>query len=251
MDMSHSGHAAGTGPSSADPPSRHGMAVVGDGTPFLSHLPMPHSPHHYQAVIQGSFGSFDRVYQDDRKAHPESRLYTFNPEPFVLPELFPGPAGQPPARTSFTGSLVRNHFEEPPAHPETSVEIATDVVVDVRNVVFHHRFDPQTEPLETLTYILFGQGPERLLAHRIIGPFVDTRHQEFDHLLSADIQGVQVSDEQLRRGVEVTVTGRPNEPDAKLKERDKAAAVAAVNGQSVPVEIDVKTDMYFETADFQ
>lgn len=232
-----------------DAPDFHGMAVLGDSTAFLSHLPMIHSPHNYQVLLQGSFGSFNGAYRDDRKAHPEARLYTFAPEVFALPDLFPGKAGERPARRSFTGDLFRNHFEQPHAHPEMPVKIASDVVVDVIDVVFHHRFAPDAQPPEQLTYILFGKGPERFFAHRITGPFQATSHREFDHLMAVDTQGLEVSDDQLRHGVEVTVTGRPNEPGSKLEERDKVAAVAAVDGQDVPVEIGARAELYFETGE--
>lgn len=232
-----------------DAPSSHGMAVVGSGTVFLSHLPMIHRPHNYQVILQGAFGSSHGAYHDDRKAHPETRLYTFAPEVFVLPDLFPGETGEPPARTSFAGSLFRNHFEQPPAHPETPVEIASDVIVDVVDVVFHHRFGPDDRQPEQLTYILFGKGPERFLAHRITGPFLTTSRQEFDHLLTVGVEGLEVSDEQLRHGVEVTVAARPDEPGTKLMEQERVAALAAVNGQPVPIEIETRAELYFETND--
>ncbi|GGW16614.1 hypothetical protein GCM10018980_20170 [Streptomyces capoamus] len=45
------------------------------------------------------------------------------------------------------------------------------------------------------------------------------------------------------------MTGRSNEPGAKLKETEKVAAVAVVDGRNVPVEIDVSSEEYFETDD--
>ncbi|GGW58975.1 hypothetical protein GCM10010503_40120 [Streptomyces lucensis JCM 4490] len=235
-------------PAEADPPARHGMAVVGNGPVFMSHLPMTHRPHNYQVILNVTLGSLDSAYLDDRKAHPEARLYTFAPEPFVLPDLFPGKTGEP-ARRSFTGSLFRNHFEQPPAHPETPFEISSDVTVDVVDVIVHNRFASDTRQPEELMYILFGRGQERFLAHRITGPFTRTNRKEFDHLLAIDLKGPQISDDQLRQGVEVTVTGRSNQPGAKLRETEKVAAVAVVDGHNVPVEIDVRSEEYFETDD--
>lgn len=111
------------------------MLVVGDRKIYLSHLPMFGKPHDYQVILQASFGPADEVYRADRADNPDALIYTFAPEGFVLPKLFPGPAGEPAASSSFTGTLVRNHFEEPPAHPAKAVEIAFDVVVDVATVV--------------------------------------------------------------------------------------------------------------------
>ncbi|MDX2530915.1 hypothetical protein [Streptomyces europaeiscabiei] len=246
----HGGHTHHTdGHPEPDAPAFHGMAVVGSGTPFLSHLPMPGAPHNEQTIMQAAFGAAHSAYRNDRKAHPEARLYTFTPEVFTLSDLYPGEAGEPPARTSFTGSLFRNHFEQPEAHPEMPVEIASGVVVEVANVVNHHKFTAADQQPEELTYLLFGKGPERFLAHWITGPFQPTSRQEFDHLMTADVQGLEVSDDQLRHGIKVTVTGRPDEPAGKLRERERAAAVAAVNGGQVTVEVEAATELYFESGE--
>lgn len=244
MSMEHSDHTHGTDTPVADTASRHGMAVVGVDTIFLSHLAMFDPPHHHQVILQASFGSSDSTYRDDRKRNPSTRLYTFAPRKFVLPELFPGKAGEPPSRKSFVGSLVRNHFEQPPAHPEESEEIASEVVVEVINVIYHHELDRRAQRLEHLTYMLFGKGSERFLAHRISSP------PDFDHLQLVDVQGRDFSDDQLRHGVEITVTGRLNEPSNKVQERETVAAIARVDGQEVPVEIDAKDELYFDTNDF-
>jgi hypothetical protein len=143
------------------------------------------------------------------------------------------------------GSLVRNHFEQPPAHPEEPVEIASDVVVEVINVVHQHKFDPKAEPLEHLTYILFGKGEERFLEHSI------TRPPDFHQDLSVDLHGGDFSDDQLRSGVEVAITGRPNNPGSKVQEGEKVAVVAHLDGQKVPVEINAKVELYFETNDLK
>src|SRR5437588_459881 len=129
MDM-HGGHMHGTGDERSDAPGGHGMAVVGTDGIFLSHLPMFMRPHDYQVILRASFGPADKTYRADRKAHATTKLYTFAPHSFVLPELFPGQDGKPAHLKKFSGSLVRNHFEQPPAHPEKAVEIVSDVVDD-------------------------------------------------------------------------------------------------------------------------
>ncbi|MBW5483196.1 hypothetical protein [Streptomyces bambusae] len=243
----HTDH--GDGHPMPDPPGFHGMAVVGNSCIFLYHLSMADAPHNRQVVLHGSFGPSDAAYFDDKKAHPEARFHTFAPEKFVLPDLFPGDHGEPPERTSFTGTLFRHHFEQPPAHPDPPVEIASDVRAEVGDVVFHHRFAPDALRPEPLPYILFGSGPELFLAHRITGPFHPGAQQEFDQLLAVGLHGLRVSDDELRGGIAISVTGRPNTPGGRLREAEKAAAVAVVDGRDVPVEIDVESDLYFDTAD--
>ena len=116
-------------------------------------------------------------------------------------------------------------------------------------MVNHHKFTAADQQPEELTYLLFGKGSERFLAHWITGPFQPTSRQEFDHLMTADVQGLEVSDDQLRHGIEVTVTGRPDEPGGKFREGERAAAVAAVNGGHVTVEIEAGTELYFEAGE--
>jgi hypothetical protein len=242
--MNHSSHSTHSGSAASDRPSVHGMVVIGSDPIFLSHLAMFHSPHDYQVLFEASFGAVDSVYRDDRNAHPNTRFYTFAPEKFVLPELFPGPAGEPARRTSFTGSLVRNHFEQPPAHPDEPVEIATDVRVDVLGVVHHRKFDPHDEELEHLMYLLFGKGPELLLAHRI------TRSPDFDQLLRVALPGTSITAETLRRAIEITVPGRPNTHDDRITEGRQVTARARIDGQDVPVEIIAGPELYVDTNDF-
>ncbi len=42
-------------------PGFHGMVLVGQRRAYLSHLPMFHSPHDYQAVFEVSLGPTDGV----------------------------------------------------------------------------------------------------------------------------------------------------------------------------------------------
>jgi hypothetical protein len=229
MDHSPPPHDGPHGPH-PEPPAGHGMAVVGGKHVFLSHLPMFMRPHDFQVILHASFGAADAAYRADRKENAATRLYTFAPERFVLLDLFPGENGEAPKRTSFGGTLVRNHFEQPPAHPETPVEVASDVEVEVLDVVHQHRFDPEAPPLEHLTYLLFGKGAERFLAHLV------TRPPDFDQLLSVDVTGRRFTDKQLLGGIEVRFDGRPNQPGERLREGEQAGAVATVNGRQVPVE---------------
>jgi hypothetical protein len=238
--MDHSGHPTHSGPATTDRPSVHGMLVLGTDTIFMSHLAMFHSPHDYQAMLEVSFGAVDSVFRDDRKAHADARFYTFFPEVFVLPELFPGPT----QRTSFSGTLFRHHFEQPPAHPEEPVEIASDVTVDVLDVVHHRRFDPQAPGLDHLPYLLFGKGQELFLAHRV------TRPPDFDQLLEVTIRGTDITADMLRGTVEITLPGRPNTHTDRIMEGEKTAARARIGGQDVPVELDAGLELYVDTNDF-
>lgn len=244
MGTNHSDHMHTDIPA-ADVAERHGMAVVGVDTIFLSHLPMFMRLHDYQVILEASFGTSDGTYRQDREANPSTKLYTFDPERFVLPELFPGNSGESPRLKAFVGSLVRNHFEQPAAHPEQPVEIASDVVVEIINVVHQHKFDPRAQRPEHLKYVLFGKGKERFLGHLI------SRPPDFDQLLSVDFAGQGFSDDQLRSGVEFTVTGRRDQPGDRVQEQETVTAVAHLDSQEVPVEINARAELYFETNDLK
>jgi hypothetical protein len=244
MDMGH-GQSPATAATRSDPPGGHGMAVVGNDAIFLSHLPMFMRPHDYQVILEASFGPADGTFRQDRKAHPEVKLYTFAPVPFVLPELFSDAPGTPPKSTSFSGRLVRNHFEQPPAHPQEPVGIANDVVVHVIGVVHHHRLDAGAPRPKHLSYLLFGRGEERFLAHFI------SRPPDFDQLLAVDVSGHEFSDLELSRGVVLSVPDRPDAPKARLAEHQSERCAAHVDGNDVPVDLVVGSELYFETADLE
>jgi hypothetical protein len=224
------------------------MAVIGVDTICMSHLPMFMPPHNYQVILRVGLTSSEAdpetIYRRDRKAHEDTKLYTFAPARFVLPDLFPGEHGEPPRSTSFVGSLVRNHFEQPRAHPDPPEEIASDVTVNVLDVIHAHKFDPQAGPLEHLTYLLFGKGSERFMAHLISGA------PDHDQLLSVAVSGHEFSDDDLRRGIEVRVPDRDNTPADRVKEGETGVAgVALVDGHEVALQFDAIEESYFETAD--
>ena len=82
MNEPHSAH---------EHPAVHGMLIVGTSNVFLSHLPMFHAPHDYQAIFEVTLSEqgtdATAIYQEDRRTSGE-RVYTWVPKPFALPSLF-------------------------------------------------------------------------------------------------------------------------------------------------------------------
>ena len=235
MDMHDHPVAAGT----ADPPMTHRMVVFGRDTVFMSHLAMFSMPEHaYQVILQthltGSDADPAQAYRDDRAHHPEVPFYTFDPIPFVLPDILPT-AHRPAAATSFGGALIRNHIEKKNPPPR---EIAGAVTVNVDNVVHGRQFDPHAELLTPLTYILFGRGKELFLAHLV------TRAPDFDQLLQVTLTP-ELSADDLGRGLLVTVEGRRNMEGERLQpsEQPSAAIVQTATGP-VNVTIDPVAQIY-------
>src|SRR5687768_12151861 len=178
--MAAMSHMPGTGghthPPGGDRPAGHGMVVVGAETAYLSHLPMFMKPHDFQVVLQAHFGDDDQqLYVEDRATHPKALVYTLAPAPFVLPDILPPAPGKQPRLRTFRGDLFRGHFEQP--GPGTD-QIAGDVEVTVDAVVLGQRFAPDAPAPDALSYVLFGTGGERWLAHVITGP------PDFDQLVS-------------------------------------------------------------------
>lgn len=194
----------------------HGQVIMGDGPIYLSHLPMflfdndfagrRSHPHHYQVILEVEFsGQGADDYLDDRK-ETGAPLYTLAPSPFDMLDLV-SPALEEARVSSFTGTIVRGHFERPNSIQPFDIvweELPNQVQVDVTGVVYAHEYSFHPAALEQLEYVLFGAGADLFLAHRIVTP------PDFDQLLPARIEGATMSDEALQRGIIVTIPDRGN-----------------------------------------
>ena len=237
-DMQHEPQAP-----SEDPASGHGMAIIGEMTVFLSHLPMFMSPHDYQVILQATFTNHgsdpQRVYAEDRKRHPHEKLYTLEPKRLVLPDLFSSGANRPPRLKSFSGNIYRGHFEKLAAADIEGAWIGRDVVVNVTNVVHARKFD--LKGLDDLQYLLFGKGQELFLAHMI------TKPPDFDHLLSVQVVGQELSDEELRHGIPIKFPGRANAIEERIRENEASlSGVMEVAGKAVPGEIAPGVELFLD-----
>lgn len=223
-----------------DEPAGHGMAMIGQKTVFLSHLPMFGSPHDYQVILEAGLARTgadpQQVYFDDRQNNPNERLYTFSPNPFVLTRILPID-GNPPKETTFVGSVFRRHFERPQPPP---TKIASGVTVNVKNVIHGRKFTPDAPPLENLEYILFGRGDEIFLAHLI------TRPPDFDQLIQVTLDQ-SLSDEELLSGHRLTIPGRSNTASDRISPTDGNVDGTLHLGEStVAVQITPGVEFYLE-----
>lgn len=232
----------------------HGMQIIGGGPMYLSHLPMFMHPHNFQVIFEVTFanGGTDpqALYVEDRQ-QTGTKLYTFQPaDEWDINELAPmGPLHQP-ARTSFAGTIWRNHFERHPlTHPGQRRRIA-EARAQVQRVVYFQQLDAQTPASPQLSYLLFGQAPELFLAHLI------TRPPDFDQILSARIDHGHeslLSDEQLRQGIVAAFPGRPDDLPHKIQAGEKLVGRVAHWGEAaaatneLPLEADI--EFYVETED--
>ena len=217
----------------------HNMAVVGHHRIFLSHLPMFMAPHDSQVILEAHFlkqgRNLDDVYAADRAAHPAVRFYTLSPEPFVLQELFQGDATRPP-RTHFRATVFRGHLEKggEPIGP------LTDIEVQVR-VVHAHGF-AGTDKGKTLTYVMFGEEPELMLAHFV------SKAPDFDQILAVSATGALPPADEMQRGPMVDIPQRGNLVEGRLQTKETSPGRCHSVGahQMRDLQLTVEAELYFE-----
>lgn len=228
-----------------DQAAGHGMLVVGLDTIFFYHLPMFMSPHDYQVILEGKIsqeGSDPQLtYRADRKKHVGTRVYTFDPLPFILPDVFP----PKPQRNGIRGDLFRGHFEKPPEFPAEPVQIGTGVDVTIDDVVFVQKLLPLPTALTGLEYLLFGKGTDLFLAHLI------TRKGDFDQVLSVTVKGHAFRDDELRHGVRVRFAGKPNTVSEKLVAGKRVTGTAQISDKRVTIEIEPQAELYMSERDLR
>jgi hypothetical protein len=140
---------------STDKPSTHGMLLFGSEKIYVSHLPMFHTPHNYQIILELELSKSDKQkYVADKNKNPNYTTYTIEPEKFVLPDMINNPK-------SFKVNLYRGHFER------GGVKILKNITVKIVQVVSFKKFNQEEIKSKTSNFILFGNEKEQFLAHEI------------------------------------------------------------------------------------
>lgn len=233
-----------------DAPNTHNMLVFGEKKIYLSHLPMfesvaPNktdytSPHRYQVILEASFQrggqNLQNIYTDDRRQNTSIRIYTLNPENFVLPRLASG-SPQSPLLTGFKAKVFRGHLEK-------GGQVVTGLAgVDVRvsRVVHFRKFNPKASQPEKLKYLLFGSSQESFLAHYISKP------PDFDQVLSVIVVAHSFTDAELSKGIEVTIPDKSNKANERVKEAQQVTGLTQTTG-APPLKFKLKAEkeIYFE-----
>ena len=230
----------------ADPPATHNMLVVGEETVYLSHLPMfqekgePPMPHRYQAILEVTFAK-QEGYVKDRREHQTTKIYTLNPEIFVLPELVSSDPQHKPLRSFKANAIFRGHLEK------DGVSILQDVEVSMQRVIHFREFDPKAKKSPQLEYLLFGRGQELFLAHLIKTP------PDFDQILAVKVTGHQFTNAELAKGVPVVFPGTTNAAASRLKEKQQVAGEIKVDNVSAPkkIQVEVNREFYFEEGELR
>lgn len=153
---------------SHDHPSVHGMLIVGKSKVYLSHLPMFHSPHDYQVLIEAEFSADGQTAYQEALKSPFETLFTLVPETFVLPEMAQNPK-------PFKAQIYKGHFER------GGQEIANNVTVTIKKVLYFKKFVPNATKPEMSTLLLFGNEIEQFIAHQI------TAKPDFDQVMEVKL----------------------------------------------------------------
>ena len=224
----------------------HNMLVVGQKSMYVSHLPMFGSEHRFQSIVEVNLEqagrAVDELYLADRKNNRDVRMYTLSPtHTFVLSRLI-GSGRQATQRNAFNATVFRGHLER----GGEIIKGLEGVDVHVKRVIYARELPAKTDP-KVLSYILFGRGEDLYLAHQI------GRAPDFDQVIGVTLSGRSFSDEELERGVTVTVPGRANLPASRLKAKETVSAQGRItSGQpSVPLKIAVGTEYYFEEGELR
>jgi hypothetical protein len=145
--------------------STHGMLIFGKEKIYASHLPMFHSPHDYQIILELELDKETRkFFVTDQEKNPEYNTYTIEPEKFVLPDMIHNPK-------PFKANLYRGHFER------GGKKIVSDINVTIRTVIYYDKFNVNKTKSTTNTFILFGNEKEKFIAHQI------TNKPDFDQII--------------------------------------------------------------------
>jgi hypothetical protein len=210
-------------PSAAtDRPAVHGMLLFGQERIYLSHLPMFHSPHDYQVILEIAFDENVKAAYLSDKASSGERVYTFVPEPFVLPEILSG-------RNQLSGDVVRGHFER---GGKTLLESISARIV---RIVHFRRFHPAEPKPSAFQALLFGTQSELFLAHWIAAA------PDFDQVIS--VKKVQAPPGEGAQTETIVFVKRDN--DKALKE-DEVLEARVKDGTAT---LRVGTEWYHETGD--
>jgi len=190
-----------TAPSIIDQPGFHGMFMFGTDTLFLSHMPMfTMERHMYQVVLQATLpAAIMKEYQTQRtNPGTHCNLRNSKSDPYALPELKSG------RRTSFKADLWADYSNDQadPVDPP----FATEVPVQVEQLVHFRHFNADIPYPDHLTYLLFGRGNEAHLSHYI------ARDPDYQHIVTLGGVPDWLSADQIDASVELSFVNHASQP---------------------------------------
>lgn len=214
----------------------HGQILLGDD--LLYHLPMYMThpaahPHNFQVILEVEMpADVAQKVRTDQDAHPEA-LYTAKPPPFAQHQLLSYP-GHPHLAGFDRVEIVRHHFERDTPPPVTIAETP----MAIREVVHYRQLAPGREAPGELTYILFGSGEERYMAHLL------SAQPDFDQLLNVHVDGAL---ENATAPIFVTLGPRSNQ----IEDRLTVGEVIRCSGVEHMLRFKVEAEVYCEAGELE
>lgn len=183
----------------AAPASVHGMVLFGTDTLYMSHIPMFHSPHDYQALfeVELSHPTLDATatYKKQLAANGTQKLVTLKPVPFVLPDLLDGKF------STIKAGLFKGNFES------GGTQVLNNVTIKIKNIIYKKQLSLSEKPLPTLTYLVLKDLTKVFLIHKITAP------NNFDQIVEAIV--LDPSNSQSLPGI-VTISDKKDLVQNKL-----------------------------------
>jgi hypothetical protein len=140
---------------SNDKPSTHGMVIFGTERIYASHLPMFHTPHDYQVIMEIQMDpQAKKKFIRDQETHRDNVTYTIAPETFILPEMLNSPH-------AFKAMIYRGHFER------GGTPVSDSVTINIKQIIYQLKFEKGTPKPANYSMIVFGNRTEQFAVHQI------------------------------------------------------------------------------------
>jgi len=212
----------------ADAPSVHGMLLFGKDKIYLSHLPMFHSPHDYQVLLEVDIPALVKEkYLNSTKSDPNQTVYTIVPELFSLPEIVKN-------KTSFKAQLFKGHFERGGKPITSSVEFK------ISNVLYFKKFSPNGIKPKLSSYILIGSKKEQYFVHTVIAK------PDFDYIAKVEINDAVMTKKLTKEGHLMIQVNSPNKTPL---EEGKSFKGSLTNNDAAEVKFHITKGLYLEFGD--
>lgn len=212
-----------------DAPSVHGMLVFGKEKVYLSHLPMFHSPHDYQVLLEVELPiEVKTTYLIEKEQDKFQSVYTIVPESFILSEVMGN-------GKSFKAVLYKGHFER------GGFPITKKFKIGIKKVLYFKKFEKNALKSEMGKYIIIGNIAEQFLVHKVIAK------PDFDQIsklsgLSKTITTILLDTTHL----DITI---PDNLNTIPVEENKEFSGYLSNNQSISLILQTKKQIYLEFAD--
>jgi hypothetical protein len=163
------------------------MIIFGKEKIYASHLPLFHSPHNYQIILELELDkTAGQKFIADQLEHPEFTTYTIEPERFILTDKIL-------SRGSFKANLYRGHFER------GGIKIADSISIKISTIIYFRKFDETEKKLPHSAYLLFGNSKEQFAVHQI------SNKPDFEQI-------IQVKTGSVKNNCDTVIFSEVNEP---------------------------------------